>query len=127
MMLKIKDHELMPLYRTIVEAKFHGETEDPVIPYSEPISDLSLRISNAVVDMLKSQGAGDQAKHWLERTRLNEDWELFQLIKSRIRSTNNWSVMATDEKNKLIGILCAPFIPSNSQINQLIEYGNQNC
>ena len=134
-MLRIEEHEvLLALYRTVIEGKFAEEPDDPLVARSPLVAEACTRIRRALdeserarikqLDGLRGQLAKRNWKSRLRRSSLDARPRLLAVVRRRIAELEDWSTLASREKQELVATLAAPFDLTDELQAQLVAEGD---
>ncbi len=113
--------ELLVLHRTVMEAKFTECPRDIALVGSSYLANLSNNIVSSIITAHKKQGDKEEAKRWTEWRELSSHEHELKIIKTHILKLQSISSLSRDAKYEYILNLCAPFIPSDRDIERLLS------
>lgn len=118
--------DLLALHRIILEAKFCGSPSDPAVALSPRTATIANQVVDSIVGVLESENRGAEAEEWRAwRMGLSGRDREFGVVKSLLEKIlDEWAGYSYEEKVEAIRDFAAPFVPSDKEIEGLIEYAD---
>ena len=122
-LLTVEDHgQLHALLRTIIEAKFHPQPQDPLIWRSPLVAAVALRVFEASVSAYEQLGQHNNAassRKW-QRSLLSS--AMLPVVKSRLRedaAKDFWRNYSVQDKYAYVAQCISPFVVDEDVLAQL--------
>lgn len=122
-MLSLTSHaEMLAVLRALVEAKFHGETEDYDVPGSAILAEVAIRVRDAVIaEEVRRDGVAAEHR-WRDWVRLDESRAEWVGARRYALSewTNVWARWSDAERLAAAAALLSPFEPGQEGLRRFL-------
>jgi hypothetical protein len=119
-----EDHELHALLKTLLEAKFNPDPQNPEVSASPVVAELCRRAVAAVVEAERAAGRIDRAGRTIAWFRDVRGHSALEVVRRRIDETATlavWKEWTNERRRDFIRMLLSPFEADEEIVNELLE------
>jgi hypothetical protein len=103
-------HELLALHRALMEAKFHGEPNDPAVPGSPFIAAVANRVVEALVAHDVERKGAAKREEWARWRAITPDRREWRLALGHATAMAKWDEWDDEMRTGVARTLMSPFV-----------------